>query len=182
MLASGDPLGDPEAWPGAINAYLAEAADHAWTPAVIGCCEAGGTAYARAGLSALELGDEAIVETEEFTLEGRAMRNVRQAVGRVERAGYSCRVAADARHPTGEEAALLQRQADAWRGSETERGFSMALGRYGDPDDGDCVAAMAFQQPPGADGTPGEGDPVLRAVLHFVPVGPRRTLARPDAP
>ena len=25
MLASGDPLGDPEAWPGAIHAFLAEA-------------------------------------------------------------------------------------------------------------------------------------------------------------
>jgi lysyl-tRNA synthetase class 2 len=167
MLASGDPLGDPEAWPGAISAYLAEAADHAWTPAVIGCSEAGGTAYARAGLSALELGDEAIVETDDFSLEGRAMRNVRQAVGRVERAGYTCQVKRMRDIPP-DEGALLRRQADAWRGSETERGFSMALGRYGDPSDSDCVAAMAFQQLPDA---PADDPPVLRAVLHFVPWG-----------
>jgi lysyl-tRNA synthetase class 2 len=167
MLASGDPLGDPEAWPGAISNYLALAVEHAWTPAVIGCSETGGTAYARAGLSALELGDEAIVEIDDFSLEGRAMRNVRQAVGRVERAGYTCWVRRMGDIPT-EELATLRRQADAWRGSETERGFSMALGRYGDPSDGDCVAAMAFHRLAEA---PEGAEPVLRAVLHFVPWG-----------
>ena len=39
MLAGGDPLGDPEAWPGAIHAFLDEAARHAWVPAVMGCGE-----------------------------------------------------------------------------------------------------------------------------------------------
>src|SRR5262249_4160832 len=37
MLASGDPIGDPEAWPGAMHTFLDEAARHAWVPAVIGC-------------------------------------------------------------------------------------------------------------------------------------------------
>src|SRR6202041_236517 len=37
MLASGDPIGDPEAWPGAIGPFLDEAARHAWAPAVMGC-------------------------------------------------------------------------------------------------------------------------------------------------
>lgn len=32
-LASGDPLGDPEAWPGAIVPWLAEARTHGWIPA-----------------------------------------------------------------------------------------------------------------------------------------------------
>ncbi|MGH3419381.1 MAG: phosphatidylglycerol lysyltransferase domain-containing protein, partial [Streptosporangiaceae bacterium] len=36
MLASGDPIGDPEAWPGAIGPFLDEAARHAWAPAVMG--------------------------------------------------------------------------------------------------------------------------------------------------
>ena len=34
-------------------------------------------------------------------------------------------------------------RADAWRDTETERGFSMALGRLGDPADGDCVLVEA---------------------------------------
>ena len=158
MLASGDPLGDPEAWPGAIAAFLQEADQHAWTPAVMGCSEPAGTAWSRAGLSALEIGDEAVVDVADFSLQGRAMRNVRQAVARVERAGYTTRVAR-ASDIDPEEAADLRRQADAWRGAETERGFSMALGRFADPADPQCVAVMAFQ------------DGRLRAFLHFVPWG-----------
>lgn len=159
MLASGDPLGDPGAWPDAIAAFLAMAADHAWVPAAMGCSEAAGTAWTRAGLSALEIGDEAVVEVDQFTLEGRAMRNVRQAVGRVERAGYTCEVRR-VRDISADESASLQRQAAAWRGTETERGFSMALGRFGDPRDPDCVAVLALH------------DGALRAFLHFVPWGP----------
>jgi lysyl-tRNA synthetase class 2 len=158
MLASGDPLGDPEAWPGAIGAFLAMADEHAWTPAVMGCSEEAGTAWSRAGLAALEIGDEAVVNVADFTLEGRAMRNVRQALSRIERAGYTTRVCRVS-DISPEERESLREQASAWRGAETERGFSMALGRFGEPDDGDCIAVMAFQEER------------LRGFLHFVPWG-----------
>lgn len=137
-LASGDPIGDPEAWPGAIGAWLAEAREHAWVPAVMGAGEEGGTVYARHGLDALELGDEAVVEVADFTLEGRAMRTVRQAHHRIGRAGYTVRVRRHEDVPEREMAALVER-ADRWRYGQTERGFSMALGRLGDPADGRCV-------------------------------------------
>ncbi|RSS99803.1 MULTISPECIES: phosphatidylglycerol lysyltransferase domain-containing protein [Streptomyces] len=160
-LASGDPIGDPEAWPGAIEPWLAEAREHGWVPAVMGASEEAGQIYARHGLDALELGDEAIVETDEFTLEGRAMRTVRQAYNRVKRAGYTVRIRRHADIPADEMAVLLER-ADDWRDGATERGFSMALGRLGDPDDGQCVMLEC---------TDGNGD--LRAVLSFVPWGPK---------
>ncbi len=84
MLASGDPIGDPEAWPGAMHTFLDEAARHAWVPAVIGCGELGAEVWCREGnLTALELGDEAIVSVADFSLQGRPMRNVRQMVSRV---------------------------------------------------------------------------------------------------
>ena len=44
-LAAGDPIGDPEAWPGAIDAWLAEARSFGWTPAVLGASERGATAF-----------------------------------------------------------------------------------------------------------------------------------------
>jgi hypothetical protein len=82
-LASGDPLGDTEAWGPAIEAWLEQARAYAWRPAVMGASEEGATAYTRAGLRAIELGDEAIIHVGEFTLDGRDMRPVRQAVNRV---------------------------------------------------------------------------------------------------
>ena len=159
-LASGDPIGDPEAWPGAIEPWLAEAREHGWIPAVMGASEEAGTIYARHGLDALELGDEAIVETAEFTIEGRAMRTVRQAYNRVKRAGYQVRIRRHEEIPDSEMTYLLRR-ADDWRDGATERGFSMALGRLGDPDDGQCVMLEC---------TDANGD--LRALLSFVPWGP----------
>ncbi|MFG2112414.1 phosphatidylglycerol lysyltransferase domain-containing protein [Streptomyces sp. NPDC048718] len=159
-LASGDPIGDPEAWPGAIEPWLAEAREHGWIPAVMGASEEAGTIYARHGLDALELGDEAIVETKEFTLDGRAMRTVRQAFNRVKRAGYQVRIRRHDEIPADEMATLV-RKADDWRDGATERGFSMALGRLGDPRDGRCVMLEC---------TDDQGD--LRALLSFVPWGP----------
>ncbi|MEU6882775.1 phosphatidylglycerol lysyltransferase domain-containing protein [Streptomyces sp. NPDC046712] len=160
-LASGDPIGDPEAWPGAIEPWLAEAREHGWVPAVMGASEEGGTIYARHGLDALELGDEAIVETDEFTLDGRAMRTVRQAFNRVKRAGYEVRIRRHEDIPADEMDVLL-RKADDWRDGATERGFSMALGRLGDPQDGRCVMLECTDE---------QGE--LRAVLSFVPWGPK---------
>jgi lysyl-tRNA synthetase, class II len=160
MLASGDPIGDPEAWPGAIHAFLAEAARHAWVPAVMGCGELGAGVWCReGGLTALELGDEAVVSVADFTLQGRCMRNVRQMTGRVSRQGYVAEIRRVC-DISQEEIARLKQQADSWRGSPTERGFSMALGRVGGRADGRCVIATASQ------------DGQLRALLHFVPWGP----------
>lgn len=158
LLASGDPLGDPEAWPGAIAAMKELAGEHGWVPAVIGCSELAATAYQRAGLSAIEFGDEAVVEVADFTTEGRAMRGVRQAVARVERAGYTAEVRRVADISPADRLEILH-QSGAWRSTETERGFSMALGRFGDPGDGECVAVTASK------------DGNLRAILHFVPWG-----------
>ncbi|WP_327344164.1 phosphatidylglycerol lysyltransferase domain-containing protein [Streptomyces europaeiscabiei] len=167
MLASGDPIGDVEAWPGAIERFMDEAKAHSWTPAVMGCSETGAEVWTReTGLDALELGDEAVVDVADFSLAGRAMRNVRQMVKRIERLGYETRVRR-VRDLGEAELDRIRRAAEDWRGTDTERGFSMALGRVGDPADGDCLIATAHK----ADEVPGAyGD--LKAVLHFVPWGP----------
>jgi lysyl-tRNA synthetase class 2 len=159
-LASGDPIGDPEAWPGAIGAYRDLVEEYGWTPAVIGASELGATVFRREyGLNALELGDEAVVEAAGFSLDGRAMRGVRQACTRAVRAGYEVRVRR-AGEIGPDELGELARAARAWRGEPVERGFSMALSRLGDAADHRCVIATAHQ------------DGRLRALLRFVPWGP----------
>jgi lysyl-tRNA synthetase class 2 len=159
MLASGDPIGDPEAWPGAIGPFLDEAARHAWAPAVMGCSELGAEVWCREGnLTALELGDEAIVNVADFSLAGRSMRNVRQMVNRVAKNGYTAEIRRVTDIPQREIDAIV-RTADSWRGGGTERGFSMALGRIGAPGDENCVLATATE------------NGVVRAVLQLVPWG-----------
>jgi lysyl-tRNA synthetase class 2 len=158
-LASGDPLGDVEAWSPVIEAWLRMAAAYAWRPAVMGASEVAAVAYARAGLRAIELGDEAILRADEFTLDGREMRQVRQAVSRVRRAGYAVRVRRHADIKPAEMTRIISLAAK-WRDTETERGFSMALGRLGDAADGRCVLVEALDSS-GAEA----------AILSFVPWG-----------
>jgi lysyl-tRNA synthetase, class II len=156
-LASADPLGDPEAWPGAIAAWRELIERNGWTPAVMGCSELAATVYRREyGLAAIALGDEAVVETGRFCLAGRAMRGVRQACARCERAGYVI----DVRHSGAleeDELAAARTAAELWRVDPVERGFSMALSRIGDPADPGCVLVRAYL------------DGQLRGLLHFVP-------------
>jgi lysyl-tRNA synthetase class 2 len=158
-LASGDPVGAQSAWPEAIEAWLADCTAHGWTPAVLACGKAGGKAYRKCGLDVIELGDEAILDVGGFSLDGRPMRGVRQAVNRIRRAGYTCQVARQRDLPPEilEEAVHA---ADMFREGTVERGFSMALSRLADPRDGDCLLVLCR-----------DADGKLRGVLQFVPWG-----------
>jgi lysyl-tRNA synthetase class 2 len=79
-------------------------------------------------------------------------------VNRVAKGGYLAEVRRMGDIPRAELDGIVN-VVDSWRGSSTERGFSMALGRIGGPGDEDCVLVTARE------------DGVLRAVLHFVPWG-----------
>jgi lysyl-tRNA synthetase class 2 len=158
-LASGDPIGDPTAWPKAIDAWLRLGQSYGWTPGVMGASSQGAQAFRRAGLNALELGDEAVLHTADFKLSGPDMRGVRQAVTRARRAGLTVRIRRHLEIPADEMAQVISR-ADAWRDTETERGFSMALGRLGDPADGDCLLVEALRP-----------DHEVVAMLSLVPWG-----------
>ena len=159
-LASGDPVGDPRAWRQAIDAWLALCQSYGWTPGNMGASSAGAKAFREAGLNALELGDEAILHTAEFRLSGREMRGVRQAVQRARRAGLTVRIRRH-RDIAPDEMAQVTARADTWRDTQTERGFSMALGRLGDPADGECLLVEAI--------TP---ENTVVAMLSLVPWGP----------
>jgi lysyl-tRNA synthetase class 2 len=158
-LASGDPIGDPAAWPKAIDAWLRLCQSYGWTPGVMGASSQGAQAFRRAGLNALELGDEAVLHAADFKLSGPDMRGVRQAVTRARRAGLTVRIRRHLEIPADEMAHVISR-ADAWRDTETERGFSMALGRLGDPADGDCLLVEALRH-----------DHEVVAMLSLVPWG-----------
>ena len=159
-LASGNPVGDPEHWGSAIERWRAKARANGWSLAVMGAGELGAAAYTEAGLTAFEIGDEAILDMRSFSLNGPGMKSVRQSVSRLQRRGYTTNVV---RHGDLDPAQFdaLSSSAARWRGDGgDERGFSMALGRLGDPLDSQCVLVEAHD----VDGT-------LHGFLSFVPWG-----------
>jgi lysyl-tRNA synthetase class 2 len=158
-LASGDPVGDPRAWPQAIGAWLGLCQTYGWAPGVMGASSQGAQAFREAGLNALELGDEAILHTADYKLSGPDMRGVRQAVTRARRAGLTVRIRRH-RDISADEMAETIVRADKWRDTESERGFSMALGRLGDPADADCLLVEALDR-----------DGQVAAMLSLVPWG-----------
>ncbi|RNI22970.1 bifunctional lysylphosphatidylglycerol synthetase/lysine--tRNA ligase LysX [Flexivirga caeni] len=160
-VASADPIGRPSSWQAAIQAWLEQCRGHGLYPAVLSSSERGTHEYVEAGLKAFALGDEAIIDVEAFSLRGRAMRPVRQAVTRLTRAGYTTRVRRHA-ELSAQELEHVAQLAEEWRGDETERGFSMALNRLGDPADGRCVIITAHDE---------AGR--IRGFLSFVPWGVR---------
>ena len=144
MLASGDPFGEYSLWPEAIAEFIKIADEHAWTPAVMGCSDRGGEVWVEhAGMIAIDIGDEAIIEVKDFTLEGRPMANVRQMVNRIKRKGYSCTT-----HKWSEldndTRSQLRKLAHEWRYGVAERGFSMSMDRFGEDFDPDTYITIAW--------------------------------------
>jgi lysyl-tRNA synthetase class 2 len=159
-LASGNPVGDPAHWSGAIDAWRRTARDNGWSLAVMAAGAEGARAFEEAGLTVFEIGDEAILDLGAFSLNAPGLKPVRQAVSRLRRRGYDVEVR---RHDalTAADFDRLAASAASWRGDGgDERGFSMALGRLGDPLDGACVLVEAR-----------DGAGALRGFLSLVPWG-----------
>jgi len=125
-LVSGDPVGAAEEIDSLLGELRLLVRARGWRLAVVGASEEHLDRYRALGLKPVPLGDEAVLRPEEFSLEGRAIRKVRQSVSRLRKAGYSFRVvAADELDPRLE--SELEDVSAAWRGGQAERGFSMAI-------------------------------------------------------
>ncbi len=162
MLASGDPFGEYSLWGEAIENFLEVAKEHAWTPAVMGASDAGGEVWVeRADMLAIDIGDEAVIKVEDFTLEGRPMANVRQMVNRIKRKGYSTRTARLS-ELSNEEIVKLRKLAKEWRYGVAERGFSMSMDRFAESKDSNCLITIA------------EIEEQIKGFLYFVPWGDHR--------
>jgi lysyl-tRNA synthetase class 2 len=125
-IVSGDPIGPRERFPDLVGSFLRFAHARGWRVAILGVSESALDLYRAHGLHALYHGDEAVVDTSTFSLEGRPIRKVRQSVHRLERSGYTAAAIAPS-----EIGAPLRRELEAlardWRGAQPERGFVMAL-------------------------------------------------------
>jgi lysyl-tRNA synthetase class 2 len=157
MLIAGDPVGDSPSFPGLVRDACAFAEVRGLQVAAIGASSAMLEVYRQAGLHAFYLGDEAIVDTGQFSLEGRWIRKVRQSVSRAEAAGYTTELLD---HEDLDQATLLELEhvSARWRGGAPERGFSMAMDSLRGAHHAGTVVVAAR-----------DADNRIRAFLHFVP-------------
>src|SRR5581483_6125688 len=153
-LISGDPVGDDTEFDALLADFEAFAHARGWRLAVVGALGENLQYYERLGMRAISIGDEAVLVPEEFSLEGRAIRKVRQSVSRLTKACYRFRVV-----PADELDDALRAQLDdvsrVWRGRQVERGFSMAM-------DDLFAPGTSFAVAEGADGAVG-------GFLHLAP-------------
>jgi lysyl-tRNA synthetase class 2 len=165
LLVSGEPVGPPAAIPQLLSQLGSFAERRGLRLAALGVSERSRPAFEQLGLRALYMGDEAVIETSRFTLQGRPIRKVRQSVSRLDKGGYSAelRPVYDLDDPT---AAALEAVSQAWRGKQPERGFSMALDAIRREDQHDTVLLLAR-----------DNTGRIRGFLHFVPAYGRRAMS-----
>jgi len=157
LLVAGDPVGSSDAIPSLVRDTCAFAEQRGLRFAALGASKDLLPIYEQAGLRSLYLGDEAIVETRRFSLEGRAIRKVRQSVSRLEAAGYTAEVL-DFTTLDDETLRELERVSDLWHEGGPERGFTMAMDSLrGQHQSGSVVVAARGR------------DAKIHGFLHFVP-------------
>ena len=154
-LISGDPIGDAAEFPELIEEFRRVAHARAWRVATLGTSQEFVPVLRRSGFHAVYLGDEAVIEPAQFSLEGRPIRKVRQSVSRLRKAGYAARAV-----EVSEVDVALRNEIAAvsaeWRGRWPERGFTMAMDALWDYPDSVLLLAE------GPDGR-------LGGFIHLVP-------------
>ncbi len=145
-LASGDPIGNPDAWPQLMLDFLELCNQNSWTPASLGCSEEAGEMWVKfAGMSALEIGDEAVVHVADYDPESPKYRNIRQSMRRPAKLGYTAKIYRSS-EISDQLRADLTANAIRWRGSDSERGFMMGLGRIAERDETNLVIVLAEKE------------------------------------
>ncbi len=157
LLVSGDPVGPDEAIPGLLSELSVFAEMRGLRLAALGAGERLQPLWGQLGLRSLYLGDEAVVDTAAFSLEGRPIRKVRQSVTRLEKQGYTARLQQLA-ELSDDELAELDGVSRRWRQDERERGFTMSLDALRQEDHGDSLVV-----------TGRDADGRVRGFLHFAP-------------
>ncbi len=157
LLLSGDPVGDAASLPLLLRETCAFAERHGLRLGAIGVGAQTLPLFRDAGMRSLYIGDEAIVETARFSLEGRSVRKVRQSVSRLEAADYTIE-ARELGRLDRDTRAQLHAVSARWLDGAPERGFSMAMDSLEADHQPESVVVLAR-----------DADGLVRGFLHFVP-------------
>ena len=157
LIVSGDPIGPEDAVRELLRELSGFAEARGLRVAALGAGERLRPLWEQLGLHSMYLGDEAVVETRAFSLDGRPIRKVRQSVTRLEKNGYAAELR-QLSDLTDEELEQLEAVSSRWRHGAAERGFAMSLDELRRDDHGDSLVVLGRD----ADGR-------VRGFLHFAP-------------
>lgn len=136
-VISGDPVGPPGSAPAVLESFIAFAERRGWRVVITAASDRFLGACRGLGLRVLRIGDEAIVDPRAFSLEGRAIRKVRQSIARVKRHGWRVEVVEDSDLSPGLATELAEVERE-WRARQRRLiGFAMTLGRLVGADEHD---------------------------------------------
>jgi lysyl-tRNA synthetase, class II len=156
-MVAGDPVGPPEDTARTVDEFLHFCAGRGWRTAFFAVREADQQIYRDRGMHVIYLGDEAIVNCREFTLDTPAMKDLRAVVRRLDRDHTFELIAESEASPAL--VSELNQISEEWRGGAPERGFTMELGQEVEGTQRDFVIAFARER---------EGR--VSGFLRFVPV------------
>ncbi len=92
LLSIGDPIGPPEEIPPLLEAFAAHCHEHDWQFAFYQARPEHLPWYRAMGWRAVHIGEDPILRTDRFTLEGSELGTVRRAVRKLERGGLEARM------------------------------------------------------------------------------------------
>jgi phosphatidylglycerol lysyltransferase len=128
-VALGDPVGPPDVRAALIRSFLERCDDYAATPVFYQIRKDSLYQYADFGLTFVKLGEEAVVDLSQFSLEGSRGKPMRHAIKHLEHHGASCRIVASADVPAIIDE--LHAVSDDWleHKAGAEKGFSLGFFR-----------------------------------------------------
>src|SRR5262249_20497608 len=153
-----------------VAAFIAHVRACGWRICILGASERCLEVYRRHGLRSLYHGDEAVLDVAAFSLDGRAIRKVRQSVNRLGHAGFTAEIVRPDGVDDGLRARLeaIQRE---WRGDAPERGYAMAVDSLFRLQGDDAVFVVGRSP-----------DGVVQGFLHFAVVRAGQALSLSTMP
>lgn len=161
-IVAGDPIGPEEEIESAIKEFVNFCSEQDWTIVFWQVRDRYASLYRQTGMHLLKIGEDAVVNVQNFTLKGGAMANVRTSAKRAEKEGLRT-IFYQGKVTDAEQLSQMEHISRQWLASKggSEMGFSM--GRYSQQGDSQQLYAVAV-----------DGANKVHAFVSFVPIYGRR--------
>ncbi len=161
-VVAGDPIGPESELAGAIQEFIAFCQQQDWTVVFWQVRNDLANLYRSLGLHLLKIGEDAIINTQAFTLKGGAMANVRTSAKRAEKEGLRVVLYRGQVQDSGQ-LAQMEQISQRWLAQKggSEMGFSM--GQFAPAGDPEQVTALAV-----------DSSDRVHAFVTFVPIYGRK--------